>query len=489
TVAYRLELPEKLSRVHSTFHVSNLKKCLSDEPLAIPLDEIHIDEKLHFIEEPVEIMDREVKRLKQSRIPIVKVRWNSRRGPEYTWEREDQMQKKLWQLQLSLFLLILRELWDPAHSVILFGDIPYCYSLLLKWLLQRRYYCSVILSAAPMGLSDKRVTTCGSWSLHTAISPFTCTNSSEAPVSSDGPPSQDPYIATVARWRSRQSVRPLPARSLASRHDTSFSDHHSSSFQFSSDSSQFIPWDGCARSGSLDGFRLVLVYLDCVTLVGEHTMYGIISPYPCDHLPPRKRFRDSYSSEASIEEDAEVGLTGTRVDMKLGIGDGDEVGDHVEIDHRDARDDAEELFELEVRENSTVRAMLDIERDRVSSLRLHMSLSQEEFRQVRRDRDDARGRLRRTMANTRSGMTHAAIEEMINQRVNAALEAHQVNQNLELGNNNGNNNGNGNGNNNGNGNGNDNGDGNENGNGNGNNGGDNGDGNENPNVNGRGGRL
>ncbi|GJW96659.1 hypothetical protein Tco_0178467 [Tanacetum coccineum] len=94
TVAYRLELPEQLSRVHSTFHVSNLKKCLSDEPLAIPLDEIHVDDKLNFIEEPIEIMDREVKCLKQSRIPIVKVRWNSRRGPEYTWEREDQMQKK-----------------------------------------------------------------------------------------------------------------------------------------------------------------------------------------------------------------------------------------------------------------------------------------------------------------------------------------------------------------------------------------------------------
>ncbi|GKA96179.1 putative reverse transcriptase domain-containing protein [Tanacetum coccineum] len=84
TVAYRLELPKKLSRVHSTFHISNLKKCLSDEPLAIPLDEIHIDEKLNFIEEPVEIMDREVKHLKQSFIPIVKVRWNSRRGPKYT---------------------------------------------------------------------------------------------------------------------------------------------------------------------------------------------------------------------------------------------------------------------------------------------------------------------------------------------------------------------------------------------------------------------
>ncbi|GKB30713.1 putative reverse transcriptase domain-containing protein [Tanacetum coccineum] len=94
TVAYRLELPEKLSRVHSTFHVSKLKKCMADEPLAIPLDEIQVDDKLNFIEEPVEVMDREVKRLKQSRIPIVKVRWNSRRGPEFTWEREDQMQKK-----------------------------------------------------------------------------------------------------------------------------------------------------------------------------------------------------------------------------------------------------------------------------------------------------------------------------------------------------------------------------------------------------------
>ncbi|GKC16455.1 putative reverse transcriptase domain-containing protein [Tanacetum coccineum] len=74
TVAYQLELPEQLSRVHSTFHVSNLKKCLSDEPLAIPLDEIHVDDKLNFIKEPIEIMAREVKHLKQSRIPIVKVR-------------------------------------------------------------------------------------------------------------------------------------------------------------------------------------------------------------------------------------------------------------------------------------------------------------------------------------------------------------------------------------------------------------------------------
>nr|GEX34544.1 putative reverse transcriptase domain-containing protein [Tanacetum cinerariifolium] len=98
SVAYRLELPEQLSRVHSTFHVSNLKKCLSDEPLAISLDEVHIDEKLRFVKEPIEIMDREVKRLKQSCIPIIKVRWNSRRGPEFTWEREDQFRKKYPQL-------------------------------------------------------------------------------------------------------------------------------------------------------------------------------------------------------------------------------------------------------------------------------------------------------------------------------------------------------------------------------------------------------
>nr|GFB05643.1 putative reverse transcriptase domain-containing protein [Tanacetum cinerariifolium] len=94
TVAYRLELPQQLSRVHSTFHVSNLKKCLSDEPLAIPLDELHIDDKLRFVEEPVEIMDREIKRLRQSRIPIIKVRWNSKQGPEFTWEQEDQFKQK-----------------------------------------------------------------------------------------------------------------------------------------------------------------------------------------------------------------------------------------------------------------------------------------------------------------------------------------------------------------------------------------------------------
>ncbi|GJZ47609.1 putative reverse transcriptase domain-containing protein [Tanacetum coccineum] len=93
-VAYKLKLPEELSRVHNTFHVSNLKKCYADEPLAVLLDGLHFYDKLQFVEEPVEIMDREVKRFKRSGIPLVKVRWNSKRGPEFTWERKDQFKKK-----------------------------------------------------------------------------------------------------------------------------------------------------------------------------------------------------------------------------------------------------------------------------------------------------------------------------------------------------------------------------------------------------------
>nr|GEZ77064.1 putative reverse transcriptase domain-containing protein [Tanacetum cinerariifolium] len=93
-VAYTLELADDLKGIHSTFHVSNLKKCLAERDIVVSMDEIQLDDKLHMIEELVEVVDREVKRIKQSRIPIVKVYWNSQRGPEFTWVCEDQIKKK-----------------------------------------------------------------------------------------------------------------------------------------------------------------------------------------------------------------------------------------------------------------------------------------------------------------------------------------------------------------------------------------------------------
>ncbi|GKD81125.1 hypothetical protein Tco_1347964, partial [Tanacetum coccineum] len=93
-VAYRLDLPEELDGVHDTFYVSNLNKCLADPILQVPLDEIQVDAKFNFVEEPVEILEKDFKKLKRSRISIVKVWWNLKRRPEFTWEREDQMKLK-----------------------------------------------------------------------------------------------------------------------------------------------------------------------------------------------------------------------------------------------------------------------------------------------------------------------------------------------------------------------------------------------------------
>ncbi|GJT63941.1 putative nucleotidyltransferase, ribonuclease H [Tanacetum coccineum] len=93
-VAYRLDLPEELDGLHDTFHVSNLKKCLADPTLQVPLDEIQVDAKLNFVEKPIKFLEREFKKLKRSRSSIVKVRWNSKRGPEFMCEREDQMKLK-----------------------------------------------------------------------------------------------------------------------------------------------------------------------------------------------------------------------------------------------------------------------------------------------------------------------------------------------------------------------------------------------------------
>nr|GEX54384.1 putative reverse transcriptase domain-containing protein [Tanacetum cinerariifolium] len=109
-VAYMLDLPKELSRVHNTFHMSNLKKCHADEPLAVPLDGLHFDDKLHFVEEPVEIVDREMKRLKQSRIPLVKVRWNSKRVTQ-------QPQAEFLQLDSGLAVPMFQQGEDPIECI------------------------------------------------------------------------------------------------------------------------------------------------------------------------------------------------------------------------------------------------------------------------------------------------------------------------------------------------------------------------------------
>ncbi|GJV73774.1 putative reverse transcriptase domain-containing protein [Tanacetum coccineum] len=374
-----------------------------------------------------------------------------------------------------------------------------------------------------------------------AISPFLCTDSSKAPDSSDGPPSHDPYVAIIARWRNmvttpilirpgeaipfgrpyrthlnglrklltaRKRVGPLPARRLASRHvSPRSSNHRSSSSSSSSDSSPVhsLGLDASDRAHSGSSTRDVSPR-SCyprrrAPRCSEAFRHCCAAPLSTLYPPTTSESSSGDSSErpmhssshyvglsrkrcrSSVDSDAEIDPIETEVDMELGIGDGDDVRDHVEINPKDVRDDTEEyeadtsagdtvesgtrdgivrsfknmLIDLddavrdfyhhmsEVRidriigiktaqrrlrlENLKVRAMLDIERDRVNSLCLHMSLSQEEFCQVRRDRDDTQGRLRRlesTMTITRSGMTPKAIEELVNRRVEEALAAHEA---------------------------------------------------------------
>ncbi|GKB10472.1 retrotransposon protein, putative, ty1-copia subclass, partial [Tanacetum coccineum] len=410
---------------------------------------------------------------------------------------------------------------SPPSRVILFGDIPTVIPSTSVVAPETSTIAPVISSAAPMvettlvasptglcGLvpytgsdsdSPDEMSSPEHISPLPAISPFICTDSSEAPDSSDGPPSQDPYVATVARWRSRVTARPSssyefpiapvtappgirrrsailirPGEAIpfgrpyrTHLNGPSASHHHSSSSSSSSDSSP-------VHSLGLDASDQA------------HSGSSTRDVSPDYRYPPS-------GGVFAIEEDAEVVWSLVLVDR-------DDVGEIMSVDLRDVRDGNRGGWQLSL---GSVRDMLvdldyvvrefyhhmsEVRIDRIigietaqrqleadqlvrctlvriwtnfnesylwSCLRLHMSLSQEEFRQIRRDRDDARGRLRRTLGQW-LGLD----------------EAHQVNQNLELGN------GNDNGNDNGNGNGNDNG----NGNGNGNNGGDNGDGNENHNV-------
>ncbi|GJZ73115.1 putative reverse transcriptase domain-containing protein [Tanacetum coccineum] len=482
------------------------KKCLSDELLAILLDEIHVDDKLNFIEEQIEIMDPEVKRLKKSLIPIIKVRWNSRRGPEYTWEREDQMQKKyphlfanpesasqatksdkvtkngpVWgcdrlvirakvienQIMAASAVAIYSDSSDESvgslpSRVILFGDIPTFIPSTSVVALETSTIAPVISSAAPVvettlvasptrlcGLvpysgsdsdSPDEMSSPEHISPLPAISPFLCTDSSKAPDSSDGLPSQDPYVATVARWRSgvtahplsssefpiapvtappkirqrsailirpgeaipfgrpyrthlnrprkllnaRKRVGPIHARRLTSRRVSPRSSNHRSSTSSSYLDSlpAFRRW--CAaplstlyppttsESSSGDSSERPLHSSShsvgpsrkrcrsSVDSVPSTTpVMRSLAPTRADLLPPRKRFRDSYSSKASIEEDTEIDPIETEVDMELGISDRDDVRDHVKNDPRDVRDDTEG-YEADTSAGDKVEVSIDL---------------------------------------------------------------------------------------------------------------------------------
>ncbi|XP_076904638.1 uncharacterized protein LOC143560154 [Bidens hawaiensis] len=94
TVAYHVKLAMELGNIHDTFHVSNLRKCVADESLVIPHKEIKLDGKLNFVEELIEVVDRKVKKLRRRQIPIVKIRWNLKRGPEFTWKMEGDAKRK-----------------------------------------------------------------------------------------------------------------------------------------------------------------------------------------------------------------------------------------------------------------------------------------------------------------------------------------------------------------------------------------------------------
>nr|GEY09415.1 hypothetical protein [Tanacetum cinerariifolium] len=265
----------------------------------------------------------------------------------------------------------------------------------------------------------------------------------------------------------RKRVGPLPARRLARRCvSPRFSNHHSSSSSSSLDSSP-VHSSGLDASGQAHSRSLTRVVSPRLGYLSSHhqeihqrdhgihlyflldhlardvgplahsvpsstSVTGSLAPTRADLLPPHKRFRDSYSPETSIE-DTNIDTTETKDGRVLAIVDGDDLEEilqvhlalemalsgHLEADQMIASGERASMTES-IRslrsENLKVHAMLHIKRDRVDILRLHMSRSQEEFRKIRDDHDDLWRSLRRTMTNTRSGMTPAVIEEMVNRR-------------------------------------------------------------------------
>ncbi|GJZ44482.1 reverse transcriptase domain-containing protein [Tanacetum coccineum] len=395
TLGYRLELPKQLSRVHRTFHVSILKKCFVDEPLAIPLDEIQIDDKLHFIEEPVEIMDREVKRLKKSRIPIVKV-------------------------MAAPIISILSDsseesVGSHAPRVILFGVIPVIIHVIPE---------VPIVPADPIVTPEDSLPPAPDLPL---VSPFLCSDNSEADEFPLAPVVAPPEIHQRSAILVRPGERfgPITARRFAWRRVSHHSsDHHSSPDSSSSSSPSYhslfghTPPDttdadsstpqifvhrslartpqcieafrrwrsapfstpypptklesslGSSSERSLDSSSLSSrpsrkrCRSPAASVPSPTHVLRSIAPTPADLLPPRKRFRDSYSPEDSKEEQIEVDTADAEAVADVGISEGvvahpeDSIDMGVEIAASDVRDDDEE-FEAEASAADTREIIVD----------------------------------------------------------------------------------------------------------------------------------
>ncbi|GKB81049.1 hypothetical protein Tco_0947944, partial [Tanacetum coccineum] len=344
--AYRLDLPQELSRVHNVFHICNLKKCLSNDTLVIPLEEIQLDDKLNFVKEPIEIMAHEVKQLKRSPIPIIKVCWNARRGLEYTWEREDQFMEKYphpFKNPRSTTTSACVEANDTTKVVV---KLPVC---------DRKQRRRKENAAAAVDLTPHterpRIQ---EWSLLSSsdFSPVHSSGLDASDQAHSGSSTRD--VSPILCYPSRRA----PRRSKAFHHwcATPLSTLYppTTSESSSGDSSERPLHSSSHSAGpSRKRCRSLVDSVPSSTLV-----MGSLAPTRADLLPPCNRFRDSYSSEPSIEEDTEIDPIETGVDMELGISDGDDVKYHVEIDPRDVRDDTKE-YKANTSAGDTVEVGID----------------------------------------------------------------------------------------------------------------------------------
>ncbi|GJY77888.1 hypothetical protein Tco_0483689, partial [Tanacetum coccineum] len=150
--AHRLRLPKELNSVHDTFHVSNLKKCLANANLHVPSNKIKVDKTLRFVEEPVEIMDREIKKLKRRKIALVRVRWNSKHGPEFTWEHEDQIRISIHSCSWTELLSLLVKSRDEISSRRGYCDICDLIRLAMPLEMAKSSFC--VISCVLIGLNS-----------------------------------------------------------------------------------------------------------------------------------------------------------------------------------------------------------------------------------------------------------------------------------------------------------------------------------------------